>query len=394
MRRFAVCAAVFFASWAWFAGGGEWSLMFHPDEAKVAAWSKQAFESGYVTDRVYPGGWFQVARVRAALARAALRAGAKWRGWRAQDGAVVAVDAATFHPRDPAGPPAADGPFTVRSGRGLNAFLAAAAAAAVFLAALELGAGAAAAALGAAAFCVQPLVVEHVHYCETDIALVAFFALSCWLFCRFLSSPRPLRAAAALFAAGFAVSCKYTLLPLLAWAPVAAALLAREGRAGAGGRRAARTAAFAAAGLLAFAAGFLLGTPALVRDPAWFRASAAEISARTYAETAGILGPFARTRWGGPALRAGSFLRSGAALGWGFWALAAAGAAAWARRAPRRQALGIPLFLAVFLPWTLFGLPWFRAQEFLPVAVAAAVASSLAFRAAWRREEGPAGAAR
>ncbi len=386
MRRFAACAAVFFASWAWFAGGGEWSLMFHPDEAKVAAWSKQAFESGYVTDRVYPGGWFQVARVRAALARAALRAGAKWRGWRAQDGAVVAVDAATFHPRNGSGSAAASAPFSVRAGRDLNAFLAAAAAVAVFLSALALGSGAAEAALAAVAFCAQPLIVEHVHYCETDIALVAFFALSCWLFCRFLASPRPLRAAAALFVAGFAVSCKYTLAPLLVWVPVAAALLARRERPG--GRRAARFVALLAAGLVAFAAGFLLGTPALVRDPAWFRASAAEISARTYAETAGILGPFAKTRWGGPALRAGSFLRSGAALGWGFWALAAAGAAAWARRAPRRQALGIPLFLAVFLPWTLFGLPWFRAQEFLPVAVAAAVASSLAFRAAWPLREG------
>ena len=382
LRLPAACAAVLFAAWAWFAGGGEWSLMLHPDEAKVAAWSRQSFENGHVTDRVYPGGWFQIARARAALERAARRAGAKWRGWRFQNGAVVAVDASSFHSPAVQAPGAADiAPFTVQAGRDLNAFLAAVAAAAVFLCSLELGSGPAAAALAAATLCLQPTVVEHSHYCETDMALVAFFAISCWLFSRFLSSPGALRGAAALFTAGFAVSCKYTLAPLLVWIPVAAFVLARGGRPGPAGRRAARAAALSAAGFFVFAAGFLLGTPALVRAPAWFRASAAEMSARTYAETAGILGPFAKTHWGGPALRAGSFLRSGIALGWGFWTLAAAGAFAWARRAPRRQALGIPLFAAVFLPWTLFGLPWFRAQEFLPVAVAAAIASSLAFRA-------------
>ena len=381
--------AVFAAAWAWFAGGGEWSLMLHPDEAKVAGWTRQAHENGHVTDRVYPGGWFQIARARICLGRTALRAKAKWRAWRVQDGAVVAVDPRTFRPPDIEPPDAERALFATQAGRDLDAFLAAVAALAVFFASRALGAGRAASVFAAAVLCAQHVVVEHAHYCETDMALVAFFAIACWLFCRFLAEPGAVRACTALFAAGFAVSCKYTLAPLLVWIPVAAGVLAaapgRGGAARPARRRAAHFAAYAAALSAVFAAGFLLGTPALLRDPAWFRASAAEMSARTYAETAGILGPFAKTRWGGPALRAGSFVRNGAALGWGFWTVAIAGAAAWALRRPRRQALGIPLFVAVFVAWAAFGLPWFRAQEFLPVAVAAAIASSLAFSEALSR---------
>lgn len=389
MARAAVAAAVFFAAWAWFAGGGRWSAMLHPDEAKVAGWTRQAFENGYVTDRVYPGGWFQLARARTGLARSLGRAADKADAWRSQDGAVVAVIGPSFWPRDrAAGNSGAE--FAIQTWRDFDALLAAAAALAVFLCARTLGAGRTAAAFGAAVFAAQPLVVEHAHYCETDMALVAFFAAACWLFSRFLRSPSPSGAAPALAMAGFAVSCKYTLVPLAAWIPAAAWLLAARRK-----RRAAAFAAFLAAGAAAFAAGFLFGTPALVFDPAWFRESAADISARTYAETVGILGPFAKTWWGGPALRLGSFARSSAALGWGFWLPAAAGAAAWARGAmPRRMALGVPLFAALFLPWTLFGLPWFRAQELPPIVVAASVASALSFDAALSPLRRPAAAPR
>ena len=402
LRRAAVPLAVFLAAWAWASGGRRWSTFLHPDELKVAGWTQQACKTGWVSDRVYPGGWFELMRLRVALARAASRQNERWLRWTGQDGAVTAASEETFwaRPDDPERPP-----WSIQAGRDLNAFLFALTALAVFLGARTLGACRAAAAFAAAIFAAQPVALEHAHYCETDMGLAAGLAVASWAMARFLAAPSASRAIPALLLAGFAVSCKYTLAPLAAWAPAAAAFVTARGDGAAAGagtsgpprklRLAGRFSVFVAAALALFAAGFLAGTPALWHDPSWFRASAAEVSARTYAETKGLLGPFAGSWWAGPALRLGGAWRAAVSLGTAFWIWAALSVIAWARLVPRRQLAGIPLFLALFLAYALFGLPWFRDQELLPVVVVAAFAAALPVEAALRvlrpgrREDAP-----
>ncbi len=354
--------------------GIRWSRHFHPDELQVAHWLKQSLREGRVTDRVYPGGWFVLADLSIAVARpfheAARRLGART----AQDGAVVATDESTFR-SEPERARFPDDPL--QWGRNLNVLLFAASALLLLLCAREIGASPPAAALAALLFAVQPFALEHAHYCETDAAPLCFLCLAGWLALGALRRGSGRRAAAACAAAGFAVACKYTLAPLLLWAPALALALARRADA----RRGRAFASLLAAGLGAFALGFLAGTPALVLDPAWFLRDAARISDRTYREAWLALGhrpPFAAAC----AWRAASLAREAAKLGPATLALLAACLPLWLLPARRRFLWVFPLFAAVFPLHCVLSMPWIRNQELLPLLPALCLGAAPALDAA------------
>ena len=41
-----------------------WSWYFHPDESRVARWIDHTKDYGYIQDRAYPSGWFELFRIR------------------------------------------------------------------------------------------------------------------------------------------------------------------------------------------------------------------------------------------------------------------------------------------------------------------------------------------
>ena len=158
--------------------GIDWSRHFHPDELPVAKWIGQTYEKGYVSDRVYPGGWFVLADLRTAVSEGSWNLSRRWRGLREQDGAVVATDAASFEsaPRR-----AKFEPADIQAGRDFNVLLFALATLFLFLAARETGAGPVVSSLAALLFAVGPFPLEHAHYCETDMGLVFSLCAALWL---------------------------------------------------------------------------------------------------------------------------------------------------------------------------------------------------------------------
>ena len=348
--------------------GIEWSRRFHPDERPISKWIGQTYERGYVTDRLYPGGWFVLMNLRTAVGEGVHNLSRRWRDLRNQDGAVDATDADSFE-SDPRRERFDIG--GAQSGRDFNVLLFAGAVLFLFLAAREAGAGPAASTLAALLLAVQPYPLEHVHYCETDIA--PFFALcfSLWLANGAIRRASPGRCAAALAAAGFAVACKYTLAPILVWIPALAAAVS-AGRRGGRPRGRAFLMLFAT-GLLVALAGFLAGTPALWRDPDFFLSglsgrggSTARALGAGHSYLAGVL-------WRLDSL-AKELLRMGAAPLLFFLA----GLVSWFRRANRRWLPAAPLFLAAFLPFAAFVMPWIRNQEMLPILPCACLGGALA----------------
>lgn len=389
----AVCVFVaLFAAWEATAGL-RWSVRFHPDELTIARWIDQTRDEGRIVDRVYPGGWFELFRVRLWWEGKTEQWSGDWERHSVQDGAVSAVHERTYARKDP--PPKRDPTsHSVQSGRDFNAWLYAIAAVLLCLAATEAGMRPAAALVSALFFLASPGPAEFCRYCETDAGLVFSLALFAWCAARALRRRSIAWTAAASFAAGFAISCKYSLAPLALFPPVLAAAVAAGGTGAGhpGGRRslALRTAALAAGGLVLAAAGFLAGTPALRTDPDWWMASYREAAAATYSEILTNLGG-TPSRSGATVIRAAELARHLAALGaptllWGAFAWSF-----WLRPAFRRQLAGAPLLLPAFLPFAVFFLPFVRSQETLPISIVLAFGAGLPLE--WwlrRREAAPA----
>ncbi|MBR1837022.1 MAG: glycosyltransferase family 39 protein, partial [Kiritimatiellae bacterium] len=215
----AACALV--AAFAFFrvSEGLRWSEFFHPDELVVAHWIAQTHLEGHVTDRAYPGGWFVLSRIWTGVESVAWNAARRWRAHSVQDGAVRAVDGASFvPPPDPGG----FDPSGMQRGRDMNAVLFTLAAVFLFLAAAECGAGLPASVFAALLFASVPSALEHAHYCETDVGMLFSGCLAAWLAARAVRTRSAAWFFGASVATGFAVACKYSLVVLLPWPVVAA----------------------------------------------------------------------------------------------------------------------------------------------------------------------------
>lgn len=352
--------------------GIEWSEFFHPDELPIAHWLQQSHERGYVSARAYPGGWFVLANLRTHAEAALWNVRRRWRSHAEQAGAVRAIDPDSFSyaPRKrtfQAG--------DIQRGRDINAWLATFAVLLLYMTALELGASPAAAAFGAVLLGAQPFLLEHAHYCETDGAIPFALCLAGLLSARAIRLRSWGWHLTAMFAAGFAIACKYTLMPLLLW-PIGAAIpLAHDA---ADGRRPRRVAALVASGLAALTLGFLVGTPALCAAPRFFLGSLHRMSLRTYAEGVQALGAAYHDPWTRYGWRASAFAGELARLGALPLALFAVSFGAWFRRDLRRHLGTFPLFLALFPFQAVFLMPWIRNQETLPLLPPLCLGTALA----------------
>ena len=337
--------------------GLEWSRSFHPDELVIARWIYESRQDGYVSERAYPGGWFVLINIWQRAGSACDAATRLWRG-----------DI----------PPPLRGNRTML-GRRFNLRLFALAVLFLYLAALEAGAGPAAAGFAALLFATHPFPLEHVHYCETDMAVPFTLCLSGWLAMRAIRLQSRGWYIAAMFATGFAIACKYTLLPAVLWPIAVAPAVVRSGE-----RRLGRSAMLAAAGVVFLAAGFLIGTPALWMNFEFFSRSIRQVSQKTYAEGARALGKAFESTWARCSWRARTLVGEMARMGAVTLVFLGASLAVWIARGRRTGRLVFPLFLLVFVPYAVFLMPWIRNQETLPLlpplCIGAAVAVDWAAR--------------
>lgn len=337
---------------------------FHPDEHPIGDWIAKG-EPG----RVYPGGFFVMIRP----ARAA------WEAWEGLVHRVACFRGLTDRQTPPP-------PDYILMGRLFNAWIGALTCLFVYLAASNIAGSKNAGLAGAALFAFAQYHVEHCHYAETDIAMVFALAVALWLWTQFIRSHRAPWFVAAALAAGFAAGTKFTLVVLL---PPLLVYCLVHGFTAAPRRRFARATGFLLAGLLLFAAGFVIATPE-VTDWSEFAAGLAHEKARVYQETAANMGILAGDTQVRLAARVSDLFNWSLSLGYGWLALWLISLPCVFLREFRRYwipAVLAPLFYTVY--W-IFQSPWVRTQEFLNYLPFAAAVAPLAVLIVWRTGRAPA----
>ena len=350
-----------------------WSRNFHPDEEHVADWMDEVRDNAYIHSRAYPSGWFELLKIKFWLDRDADKAMRHWRQHNMQDGVVIAGKKCSFSHEYGFG--GNKDRHTVQDGRNFNAYLYVIAALLFFATALEVGMRPLAAFVSAAFFLASSGPIEFLHYCETDEALVVSLAFFAWIAARAARLKSPWLAVAGCFAAGFAVSCKFTLAPTLLWCVAAPfATLARR-------RPSRRTLlwgvpAMLLAGVAAAYAGYALGTPAMRLAPEWYFKALREASEMTYAEIMANLGGHYSWREA-CVIRLASLFGEMSSYGWTalLWGLFAW--TFWLRRDFRQSFSGAPMLLPIFFPFLVTLCPFVRNQETLPIAILLALGAGL-----------------
>lgn len=353
--------------------GLDWSVNFHPDEHKIAKWVAEVHDEGYITGRGYPGGWFELNRVRIWIQKRIDGIGRAWHSHAVQDGKVVAVTEDSFRYKSA---PSFKSVFEkIQAGRDFNAALYVLAALLVYLAALESGMSPPAAFVSAGFFFAYAAPIEFAHYCESDGGLIFTLALSAWLFARAIRKASPLWTVLAAFSSGFAISTKPVLFPLVL--PVLAApwVVCLSSPALRGKCRLAIP-LLTLVCLAAAAWGFTTGTPAIRENMSWYFESMRETGRRTYAELQRNMGGKATFRFA-TVLRTRDFAGRIAEIGlfpilWGLlsWRL-------WFGKDFRRQLAGVPALLPVFPLFVVLCCPFVRRQETLPIGIIMALGMGL-----------------
>ena len=343
--------------------GIRWSTFLHPDELPISRWIDKSEQNGYIRERIYPSGWFVLMGI-----------GEKWDSfrerhspgsdaWKSQDGMIAAVYENTFHRRIDCDAGKKLAQFErIQRGRDFNVILLAISSILIYLALLQIGCNPFAAFFSGLLLASHPFFLEHAHYCETDMALVVSLAAYALAASCAVERKSMAAALAASFIAGFGVASKYTLTPILVTATVLIAAVSRKY----GRWRKALACCFAIGGLLLFALGFLWGTPALYKDPSFYLHGAVSALAKgTYSEATGL-----SSSGNLPSrflLRASSLVRESWKSGWPLLAWSLASLGFWFSGPRKKHLAAFPLFLPAFLLFALFGMPWIRNQELLPV---------------------------
>lgn len=322
--------------------GIDWPKL-HPDEGTIASWADWIERHHAITQRLYAGGFFQtvkpVLQLRSKLEGAAVR-------WHYFEGSPDAATSASPVPMIP---------FL----REFNVWLATATVLVFYLLAYRVTRHRAAALAAAAFLAWSRLHVEHSHYAETDIAMLAMLSLSLYLWVRVCDGARLGWFLAAAFMAGWAIGTKFTLA-ILVVNTVAGAFMAA--RTGVGSRQAGRIALFVVTGLILCLAGLLYTNPGLM-DPDWFVPQAKHCLSAVYAERS--LNAASRDPWVGIIMNWGVGKAGMAGLGWGWLPFLAAGLAGSFLPAYRRFWPATLLFPALYAIYFVLVAPWVRGQEFL-----------------------------
>ena len=345
------------------------SFYFHPDERLIARWMDRMYETHSLRPNCYAGGFFVLAD--------AARKATEWT-------VVKPLERAEYflHLSDRYDPERLD---AFAFGHPFNALLGTLA---IWLAALlarRATRSRAAALTAAALMACAPFAVEHAHYLESDVAMLAAVALALYLMVRAIDKRSPWSLALAAFAVGFAAGTKFPLVLLLA--PLLASI--RLPHPVANRRRQAGWIAFLvllAAGLAL--AGFVVACPD-AHHASQFIAGLHHGESSVYGETARLLGanatlPHARER-----MNAALIARFAQSRGAG-WLLA--------------SAIGLPfcfgrrwrpfwpvalLFPALFLWYLIFKAPWLRSQEFMTLLPNFCLWAALPIAALWGARRRP-----
>ena len=360
---------LFFAVLLFASRGLYWSTYLHPDEVPVAKWIGDVTRQGFISDRLYPSGWFELARLKVAWDKSAKDLQEEHRKWTHQDMSINALKSSSFRRVESAD---RKNVANMIVGREFNVFLTALSALVVYLACLQIGLHPLASAFAGLLVGCNPFIMEHSHYCETDLGLVFSFALSLWLLAACSKRRSPCLYLLFAVASGFAVSCKYTLSPALF--PVVALPFAwREADKP---FRWKIVAPMLLLGLAGFGAGFVLGTPALYKMPDYVarvrEAFADDSSSATSMQVKeAFLGAFAKFK-----IKLGGLLFEMRKLGWPTLAFLALSIAFCTRRRFRKLPVDIPAILGIFLLFDLLYMPWIRNQETLPLLLLLALAAA------------------
>lgn len=336
----------------------------HPDEPVIGAWIDKAAQSAYVRDRVYPNGFFVLARPFAWINRAFAGLEQKIAYWCGNADRVLRTRI--------------DG---VLLGRLLNAAAGAAVCVFIYLFVariMESPRGGLCAAI-LAAFC--QYAVEHSHYAETDIAALLMLSVTFWLWGLAGKTAKPRLFALAALAGGFAAGTKFTLLILAPIVLVEAVITARRQYAPGWWRT---SAGLALMGLALFVAGFVIANPALILKFNWFHESLAAEQKRVFAETALNLGA-AGAQPGVKCLHHVKLLVYHLnTLGYPWLILIALGAPLTMFSPARRYWPTLLLFPLLYVFYWVFLAPWVRSQEFLLFIPSLAAVAIIPLVGLWR----------
>jgi predicted membrane-bound mannosyltransferase len=220
-----------------------------------------------------------------------------------------------------------------------------------------------AAALAAAALmAVAAYPVEHAHYLESDVAMLASVALALYLLVRAIEKKTlGSLAAAAAFAVGFAAGTKFPMAILLA--PLLASIRLRQ-PAASGRARARRLAGKIALALALALAGFVVASPDALHV-ASFVHGLRHGESSVYAETAGLLGAAAKEPHAREWMNAANMAHFARSLGAAWLLVAALGLPCCFLRRFRAFWPATLLFPALHLWFIVSHAPWSRSQEFM-----------------------------
>ena len=363
MKRNAIYGAcLFFAVLIFASRGIDWTTFTHPDEVPVAKWISDTHKDGYISDRLYPSGWFTLAQAKVKWEEILLDISLRHQKWTRQDGKADIIVAQTFRRKEE---PSQKYGSSIKTGREFNVFLTALSACVVFFACVEMGLHPLAALFAGLLLGFNPFVMEHSHYCETDMGLVFSFAVSLLILALQKRTGRPWLYLPYAFACGFTISCKYTLAPLV----VPVAILPFLQRGDDGKRKWGRAGLMLLAGIFVFLGGFLLGTPAIVKMPDYFEKARAAFDSEP--------NPGSAQFFHAALVKMGATIRELAKLGWVVVAYFLLSLAFWFKKAYRRTVVNIPAFIGLILLFFLTRMPWIRNQELVPPLVLFAMASAL-----------------
>ena len=369
MKRNAIYGAcLFFAVLVFASRGIDWTTFTHPDEVPIAKWISDTHRDGYISDRLYPSGWFTLVQAKVKWEEMLLDIGSRHKKWSRQDGKADVLVAHSFRRREEVSQKYGS---SIGTGREFNVFLTAVSAVVVFFTCVELGLHPLAALFAGLLLGLNPFVMEHSHYCETDMGLVFSFAVSLlilavrkrtgasWLYLPYA------------FACGFTVSCKYTLAPLI----VPVVIMPFLQRDVDGKRRLGKACLMLLTGILAFFGGFVLGTPAIIKMPGYFEKvrAAFDSGPAPASDNADATARFFHAAF----VKTGAMIREMAKLGWVVVAFFAFSLAFWFKKEYRRKIICIPAFIGLILLFFLTRMPWIRNQELLPLLVLLTLASAL-----------------
>lgn len=335
---------------------------YHPDEYPIARWIDWTREHAYVGERFYANGFFVLARP----ARAAT------------EGVWAAADWASQHMGAPSRELGL--PTWILWARGFNVGLGVLTCLLVFGMARRITGSSGSGLLAAALLAVSQYPVEHSHYGETDIAMLATLIAAMWLLAAARDRGGPWRLAGAALACGYAAGTKLTLMALL---PSLAAVVLLAPRS-AGGRAWVQLPLRLAGALLAGLAGFYLAHPG-VAHWTWFVEAVRVAGEKVYQETSLNMGPLAGDAHVRHLAHLKQLAEYAGSVGWGVLVLAAAGVPLALGSRFRRFWPVVLLFPAVFLFYWVFKAPWVRSQESMAFLPGLLVLASLPLLALWSR---------